>query len=827
MRHHLVLVGLVLLVLLAGASRADEAFPPASFTTVKLGETARGSVDAKSRITQWFCVRVSGIGFLKVKLAGEGENDIDLEVYDEKGNRLAWSNAKEGQEECLVETTTSTDFYLKVKAYGLTPRTAFTLKTEYTDGFPEIKLNETVEGEVTTATPNLIYRVKVEGTGDLIVSIDGEDVTTDVDLKVYGLSDDDGLKALGSSAMAGNEEEVRVNCRIYTWYYLKVIGLNNASKFTLKTEYTDDLEKLGDNALVNGTLSPSCREKVYRTAEPHDGFILFDLEGAADYDMDLMVISGDERYSSVGNYSNEKLLVRPTPGQPLRTVVNVVGDIDKKATFTLNTDVAGTAKPLDVNGTVNDNVTFRTNRIDLYELKPGYAGVLAATLAGDRPGQDLDLYVFKSDGTVLDQSRGNDVSEESLLAPLKAGQTYYLAIVACRSDDENDYTLTCRYNDQSGTVRLQPNDVQPRKLAGNSRQNDFFRVVSPGAGVMALQAQSFESNQDIDLEVVGASGVHRRSESLTGREQVVANVASGEALYPRIWGAGLTADAYYLVKSQYIPVSNISAAAKKPGPDYWGVFAGVQDYQSINDLSYTAGDAVNVYRVFTEGGQMPRDHAVVLIDENASYANLKSAIQQAVSRADEDDILVVFFSGHGSYVKERAEVSDESDGADEMLCCWDSNEEDCEADILDDELREWLSKSKARVNLIVLDSCYSGGFESDLGTRQNMLAFFSSQEDKTSAEASSFQSGVLAHVLTLGLKGEADADANGTVTSEELEDYVLVTMPQFCPVCKGLHPVDIKVCPIYHEPLTGKYRRQHPKTIRILSRDEPVLVIKK
>jgi hypothetical protein len=80
----------------------------------------------------------------------------------------------------------------------------------------------------------------------------------------------------------------------------------------------------------------------------------------------------------------------------------------------------------------------------------------------------------------------------------------------------------------------------------------------------------------------------------------------------------------------------------------------------------------------------------------------------------------------------------------------------------------------ARVAIIALDSCFSGGFARDVISRPNRMGFFSSEEDLTSNVASSFQAGgYLSHFLRLGLRGEADTNPRDSLlTAGELSHYL-------------------------------------------------------
>ena len=145
----------------------------------------------------------------------------------------------------------------------------------------------------------------------------------------------------------------------------------------------------------------------------------------------------------------------------------------------------------------------------------------------------------------------------------------------------------------------------------------------------------------------------------------------------------------------------------------WAVIVGISDYKAISDLSYCDEDASDWYNFLTSTGW---DHLVVLGDghpENypkydglATESNVKAAIQDMVSSADEDDIIAYISSGHGS--GDRRGTS--------YLCMWDcgAGENGEDGNLYDHELAGLLDSAVANKIFVFLDHCFSGGFGDDL-----------------------------------------------------------------------------------------------------------------
>jgi metacaspase-1 len=93
-----------------------------------------------------------------------------------------------------------------------------------------------------------------------------------------------------------------------------------------------------------------------------------------------------------------------------------------------------------------------------------------------------------------------------------------------------------------------------------------------------------------------------------------------------------------------------------------------------------------------------------LIDRQATGAAMRTAIRKTIAGADTGDLIVVQYSGHGSFVPD--ENGDEPDGADECLCPYDVRSR---GPITDDELFSLYGARKEGVKLVMIsDSCNSG-----------------------------------------------------------------------------------------------------------------------
>ena len=203
------------------------------------------------------------------------------------------------------------------------------------------------------------------------------------------------------------------------------------------------------------------------------------------------------------------------------------------------------------------------------------------------------------------------------------------------------------------------------------------------------------------------------------------------------------------------------------GPRVHALLVGIGDYPGEeNDLAYTADDARRLQRALTDGAGMDPDDSILLVDRDATLGAFRRALERFASRVGSDDTFVLFFSGHGGRIERDRPQPSDPDSIDETLTFHDD-------DLTDDELAQLLSRVHAGRTLIVLDSCFSGGFAKDVISVPGRMGLFSSEEDVVSQVAAKFRAGgYLALFLGEGIgRGFAD-DGDNEITALELSQYV-------------------------------------------------------
>jgi hypothetical protein len=139
----------------------------------------------------------------------------------------------------------------------------------------------------------------------------------------------------------------------------------------------------------------------------------------------------------------------------------------------------------------------------------------------------------------------------------------------------------------------------------------------------------------------------------------------------------------------------------------YAIIVGISDYKAISDLSYCDEDATDWYNHLNPNGYtcyVYGDHtnSYPQLDGYATEDNVRAAIANVLSIADDDDIVVFATSGHGGLSRGRVKKS--------FLCMWDcgDGENGYDGYIWDDELQEIFEPAVCEW-FIFVDHCNSGG----------------------------------------------------------------------------------------------------------------------
>ena len=152
-------------------------------------------------------------------------------------------------------------------------------------------------------------------------------------------------------------------------------------------------------------------------------------------------------------------------------------------------------------------------------------------------------------------------------------------------------------------------------------------------------------------------------------------------------------------------------------PNKWAVIIGIDKYPNLArryQLSGCVNDAELMADILQRSYGFSPERIVLLRDEYAHRDNVLKALDALGERVQEDDIVVVHYSGHGSQMTDRE--NDESDGLDETIVPYDSGRGSREnRDITDDEIyfRLLPLARKTPYVTLIFDCCHSGTISRD------------------------------------------------------------------------------------------------------------------
>ncbi len=201
------------------------------------------------------------------------------------------------------------------------------------------------------------------------------------------------------------------------------------------------------------------------------------------------------------------------------------------------------------------------------------------------------------------------------------------------------------------------------------------------------------------------------------------------------------------------------------GQRVFAVMVGVSDYGGAEeDLPYTAEDAQKLAEALRREGVL-NPSSITLTDAQATVGGVRQAFARVAAQAGPDDLFLFFYSGHGNQIDGQVSAL-EPDGKTETLVLRDG-------EITDTELAQMFGTLRTRMSMLVLDSCFAGGFARNVVNRPGVVGLFSSEEDLTSQVADKFEAGgYLSHFLRAGLSGAANLDGDDMITAGELTTYL-------------------------------------------------------
>jgi hypothetical protein len=226
----------------------------------------------------------------------------------------------------------------------------------------------------------------------------------------------------------------------------------------------------------------------------------------------------------------------------------------------------------------------------------------------------------------------------------------------------------------------------------------------------------------------------------------------------------------------------------------YALIVGISKYRNkagnLADLKFADADAVSLHKFLQQpgGGRFSPDNMRLLLNEQATAANVRQAMTSFIGQAGADDLLLIFIAGHGA--------PDPFAPQNLYFLAHDTNVDDMAGTALAmKEFQKYLEQNvRARRLVLLVDTCHSAGLtgsggEATRGVGNNPVSLYiekmlyqeegkavitSSDVNELSQESTRWGNGhgVFTHFLLEGLQGKADANTDRLVTVGELFRFV-------------------------------------------------------
>ncbi len=222
---------------------------------------------------------------------------------------------------------------------------------------------------------------------------------------------------------------------------------------------------------------------------------------------------------------------------------------------------------------------------------------------------------------------------------------------------------------------------------------------------------------------------------------------------------------------------------------------GIANYPHVSPLpAAVLKDARDVASVIkSEQCGYEAEKVKLLIDEEATADAIRSGLSDLAERANGDDTVVIFFSGHGGESETGADAGN-------YLIPFDCDTGNlAETAIAGNELTDFFRQIQSERLLVIFDCCYAGGTANPkdalfspqdaflksyseetydrLAQGKGRVIIASSRPDQVSLLLSGMDNSLFTHYLLEALRGETRTRADGLIRVFDLFDYVSEKVP--------------------------------------------------
>ena len=467
------------------------------------------------------------------------------------------------------------------------------------------------------------------------------------------------------------------------------------------------------------------------------------------------------------------------------------------------------------NTTIEGNISSARDR-DYYTFTVEYSGTVSISMESlDTDDSALDTYLTVYNSRKRKIAVNDDISQDNTNSYIEfyaeAGDTFYIRADGYRRST-GDYSIslttstvnesygedTDYANNISGSIEISSLAAEDGIISIDgaiypATDLDVFTFTVQSDGEYAVSMSANGSDLDTYLYIYNENGklVYRNDDIEKGNldSYIEFTAEEGEIYYIR-------ADAWkHSIGTYTITVENLSAPLtdeneeevittpedqtddtqnddQTDASEGWVLIIGAYDYQGFqNDLTGPAYDIELISEIFTDYYSVPDENVHVLSGGyNVNEQTIEQQVEWLAENADSNDYVVIYYSGHGT-AGDSENIDD-----NESLYLPDSSY------IYQADIENWLNTINSDTDkVIILDSCYAGGFLDIANNVPNTAVIASTSYSQTAWDAvqeyypqgNTYRNGgVFATWLNYGiLSGNADSNSDNYVNLLEAFNY--------------------------------------------------------
>lgn len=204
--------------------------------------------------------------------------------------------------------------------------------------------------------------------------------------------------------------------------------------------------------------------------------------------------------------------------------------------------------------------------------------------------------------------------------------------------------------------------------------------------------------------------------------------------------------------------------------NYYALLIGVEKFdEAVFPEVYIDEGAIGMYETLVNNGNWVEENIKLLLNENATKANIQEAITCWLDdKETENDVVLYYFTGHSWKISLRNRAKGHT-----YTYPFDLSQNK----ITDVELDYWLDGLESKHVAVILDTCYSGRMRALCQPGRTMLAAGGKYLLCPVDGDYSLECGIFTYHLLQGFEGVADINDDGWVPAEEVFRYA--RMPTF------------------------------------------------